>query len=309
MAGLVRMATGPETPTTMIVTVTANAMVEHVFPVKELKAGRAYHPADGWAFATGKGINAARALRDLGEKVTAVAALAGPRGREIQRLIKAEGIPLRLVPVSGENRVGFVTFDKGRVTTIYGPGPALTDADVDAIVSGVEETLPARLVVLAGSVSHGELYSRLCALGAPVALDFAHATFADCVRSANTILAKPNRQECRMLLGEEDPVRAAEHLTRLGAQWAVVTDADGPAIFSTGGATWRVYPPRVEPAHPVGCGDALCAGLIHAMDRPAEQAVAFAMACGAHNAARPEIGRLDPAACEALARTIRPERM
>jgi 1-phosphofructokinase family hexose kinase len=293
----------------MIVTVTANAMVEHVFPVRDLEAGRAHHPADGWAFATGKGINAARALRDLKEEVTAVVALAGPRGQQIKRLIEADGIPLKAVQVSGENRVGFVTFDRGRVTTVYGPGPSLTDADVDAIVSAVEELLPARLVVLAGSVSHNELYSRLCALKAPVALDFAHPTFSDCVRSANTILAKPNRQECRLLLGEDDPVRAAEHLTRLGAQWAVVTDADGPAFFRTGGVTWRVDPLQVEPVHPVGCGDALCAGLIHAMDRPAEQAVAFAMACGAHNAARPEIGRLDRAACEALAGKIRPERL
>ena len=293
----------------MIVTVTANAMVEHVFPVRNLTEGRAFHPADGWAFATGKGINAARALCDLGEEVTAVAALGGPRGQEIKRLIEAESIPLKAVPVSGENRVGFVTFDRGRVTTVYGPGPALSDADVDAIVSGVKELLPARLVLLAGSVSHDHLYSRLCALGAPVALDFAHPTFPDCARSANTILAKPNRQECRLLLGEDDPVRAAEHLTGLGARWAVVTDADAPAFFRTGGVTWRVNPPEVEQVHPVGCGDALCAGLIHAMDRSPEQTVAFAMACGAHNAARPEIGRLDRAACEALARTIRPERM
>lgn len=293
----------------MILTVTANAMVEHVFPVPGLAPGRAHHPTEGYTFATGKGLNVARALHDLGEDVTAVVALSGPRGNEIRRLIEADGIPLKAVPVFGENRVGFVSFHHGQATTVYGPGPTLTDADVDALVSAVSDLLPARMVVLAGSVGHDRLYGRLCALGAPVVLDFAHPSFEQCVRTSDVVLAKPNRQECRYLLGEDDPVIAARTLTRLGARWAVVTDAAGPAVFRTGDATWMAHPPEIEPVHPVGCGDALCAGLICAMARPPEQAVAFAMACGAHNASRPEIGRLDRAACEALALKIRPERL
>jgi tagatose 6-phosphate kinase len=291
----------------MIITVTANAMVEHVFPLPALSPGRPHHPEQGWAFATGKGINGARALGDLGERVTAVAALGGDRGQEIAGLCEKDRFDLVVVPVSGENRVGFVTFHRGEVTTVYGPGPTLNDNDVEALVQTVRSLLPARMVVLAGSVTHPELYSRLASLPSPMVLDFIHPSFVDCLKRAEVLIAKPNRQECRLLLGEDDPVRAAEILTEHGARWAVVTDGAGPAIFRTRDRTYRVQPPRIDPVHPVGCGDALCAGLIHAMDRPPKEAIAFAMACGAHNASRPEIGNLDPKACESLASRIDPE--
>jgi len=291
----------------MIITVTANPMVEHVFPVPRLTAGRSHHPAEGWAFATGKGINAARALHHLGEAVLAVVASGGERGREVIHRLADESIPVRAVPVSGESRTGFVLYDCGDVTTVYGPGPTLTDEDVEALVAAVTEALPARLMVLAGSVSHPDLYPRLSGLGAPVVLDFHHPTFRECLDRAEVCLAKPNRRESRSMLAEDDPVRASALLTEAGARWGVVTDGDGPAVFRTADAAWRVTPPAVEAVHPVGCGDALCAGLIHALDRDPTDAVAFAMACGAHNAARPGIGHLDREACDALAKSIHPE--
>jgi 1-phosphofructokinase family hexose kinase len=288
----------------MIITVTANPMVEHVFPVSRITPGRSHHPSEGWTFATGKGINAARALHHLGEEVLAVIASGGDRGREIIRRLTDESIPVRAAPVSGESRAGFVLYDRGDVTTFYGPGPALTDEDVEAVVATVSEALPARLLVLAGSVNHADLYPRLSRLNVPLVLDFNHPSFRECLQGGDIRLAKPNRAESRSLLAEDDPVRASALLTQAGAQWGVVTDEDGPAVFRTAQKAWRAIPPVVESVHPVGCGDSLCAGLIHAMDRDPADAVAFAMACGAHNASRPGIGHLDRAACEALARHI-----
>jgi len=293
----------------MIVTVTANPMVEHVFPVASLTPGRAHHPAEGWAYATGKGLNVARALSHLGEDVLAVVATGGARGREVVRRLEEEEIAVRAVGVSGETRTGFVLYDRGEVTTVYGPGPALTDEDVEAVVAAVTEVLPARLLVLAGSVNHPELYPRLSRLGVPLVLDFKHPCFRECLLGTEVLLAKPNRAESRFLLAEDDPVRAAALLTEAGAAWGVVTDGDGPAIFRTANMAWRATPPAVEAVHPVGCGDALCAGLIHTLDRDPADAVAFAMACGAHNASRPGIGHLDRAACERLAKTIHQQRL
>lgn len=288
----------------MILTVTANPMVEHVFPVSGLQPGRPHHPAEGWAFATGKGLNVARALHHLGEEVQAVVATGGARGREVVRRLMEEGITVRAAPVTGETRVGFVLFDRGHTTTVYGPGPALTEEDVESVVCAVERCLPADLLVLAGSVSHAELYPRLSALGVPVVLDFKHPSFTECLHRADVLVAKPNRAESRFLLAEDDPVRAAALLTAAGARWGVVTDEDGPAIFRRLDQSWRVLPPSVRALHPVGCGDALCAGLIHTLDRDPADAVAFAMACGAHNASREGIGHLDASACEELARSV-----
>ena len=291
----------------MIVAVNANPMVEYVFPLPALREGQAHHPKEAWAFATGKSINAARALHHLGEDVLTVVAAGGARGKEVVGRLRSEGLRVDPVPVSGESRIGFVTYHQGRVTTLYGPGSVLTNEEVDALVAKVATHLPARLLVLAGSVSHPDLWPRLAALDVPLVLDLQHPCFIDCLALGDVVIAKPNRHECRTLLGEPDPERAAELLAQHGAKWAVVTDGDQAAVFRSGAQAWRVTPPTVRIHHPVGCGDALCAGLIHAQDRDPVDAIAFAMACGAHNASRPEIGVLDVDACETLARRIVPQ--
>lgn len=294
----------------MFITVTANPMVEHFFPVEGLQPGGRHRPDSAWTFATGKGLNVARALRDLREDVVAVLAVGGRRGREIVERVEGEGIPARVVPVRGENRAGATIFGEGVHTTVYGPGPSLQNSDVDAIVANVRSLLPARCLVLAGSVQHPQLYPRLASLGVPLALDFCHPCIEDCFSLGNVLVAKPNRRELGFLYPGDDPVAGTRRLHDAGARWALITDGAGPAWFRSGGQLRRAFPPPIpRRVHPVGCGDALLAGFLHAMPRGPEGAIAFAMACGAHNASRPEVSRLDPAACEALARNVRIERV
>lgn len=289
----------------MFITVTANPMVEHFFPVDDLAAGGRHRPDTAWTFATGKGLNVARALKDLREDVVAVLAVGGRRGREIVERVEAEGIRSRIVPVRGENRAGATMFGDGQHTTVYGPGPTLDDGDVEAVVANVRSLLPARCLILSGSVNHRMLYPRLASLGVPMALDFCHPCLEECLKLGNVLVAKPNRAEIGIMFGDDDPRRGAARLHDGGARWAIVTDGEHPAVFQSGGLARRVFPPPItRRVHPIGSGDALLAGLLHAMPRGPEAAVAFAMACGAHNASRPEVARLDPAACEALARLV-----
>ncbi len=289
----------------MFITVTANPMVEHFFPVDDLAAGGRHRPDKAWTFATGKGLNVARALKDLREDVVAVLAVGGRRGREIVERVECEGIRSRVVPVRGENRAGATIFAEGQHTTVYGPGPSLDDGDVEAIVANVRSLLPARCLVLSGSVNHPLLYPRLASLGVPMALDFCHPCLEECLKLGNVLVAKPNRREVGFLFGDDDPQRGAARLHDGGARWAIVTDGAEPAVFQSGDLARRVFPPPIaRRVHPIGSGDALLAGLLHAMPRGPEAAVAFAMACGAHNASRPEVAKLDPGACEALAKTV-----
>ena len=80
----------------------------------------------------------------------------------------------------------------------------------------------------------------------------------------------------------------------------MVTDEGGRAAFHLGETRVLAAPPAVEMIHTVGCGDAVCAGLLHMADRPVTEQVAFAMACGAHAASRPDVAHLDPIACREL---------
>jgi fructose-1-phosphate kinase PfkB-like protein len=125
-----------------------------------------------------------------------------------------------------------------------------------------------------------------------------------CLKAGKIFLAKPNLRECEASFSCQDGLSAAAELKANGARWAVVTDQDREAVFHLGKSVYRITPPQVDLVHSIGCGDALCAGLIHAMDRPPKDMVAFAMACGAHAASRPEIASLDKEACEDLARGL-----
>lgn len=289
----------------MILTVTANPMVEHFFHVPNFHAGQAWRPEQkAKVVATGKPLNVARALTHLGAKVTAICAVGGATGREIEELIEREGIDARMVPIREESRRGFTLYDdQGQDTTVYGPRVALRDAEVDAIVATVRCMLPAELIVLGGSCSRPALYARLAHLGVPIVVD-ADGPGLEQALSGDVFLAKPNMREVAETLGALDGQRALLELKRRKARNAVVTDGGGEAWFAWQGKVFRVQPPTVDVVHTIGCGDALCAGLIHASSRPAAEAVAFAMACGAHAATNEGVGELDERACEALAKRV-----
>ncbi len=291
----------------MILTVTANPMVEHLFKVPGFQQHQDFRTSrSAQVVATGKPINCARALQDLGHQVMCVAPVGGSTGREIEELLEGEELPHRLVNIRAESRRGFTVYDElGQVTTVYGPAPALRDSEVDAIVATVRSLLPAQLLVLGGSSSRPDLYARLVTLGVPVVLDTRGEALERALAAGGDILlAKPNLRECRETFGSLDVERAVHELRARGAHNAVVTDGANEAVFVLGDRTLRLRPPEVELVHTVGCGDALCAGWIHARDRPDEEAAAFAMACGAHAASRPGVSRLSLRSCEALAARI-----
>lgn len=289
----------------MILTVTANPMIEHFFRVPDFQAGGHFRP-EGKAgiYATGKPLNVARALTHLGHAVTAICAVGGGTGREIEELIEREGIDCRMVPIRDESRRGLTIYDQHGVdTTVYGPRVRLRDAEVDALVATVRSLLPAELIVLGGSTSRPELYGRLANMGVPVVVDADGPALVSALEG-DVFLAKPNLKECATTLGSLDGERALLELTRNKVRNAVVTDGGGPAWFRWQGKTFKVNPPQVQVEHTIGCGDALCAGLIHAQGRPAHRAVAFAMACGAYAATNKGVGELDERACEALANEV-----
>ncbi|MCB9761912.1 MAG: hypothetical protein H6739_18940 [Alphaproteobacteria bacterium] len=295
----------------MILTVTTNPMVEHIYSVPGFSAGGAFRPPSrGRLLATGKPLNVARALFDLGDDVRALVALGGTTGREIEELLGDEGLSTRFVALRHGSRRGFTVYDeRGVTTTVYGPPPKMSDDEVDAVIAAVRCMLPVRKLVLGGSTSRPDLYARLCSLDVPVVLDAQGAALTECLAVGEIAVVKPNLRECQRTFGVRTGPEAVEALASRGARTVVVTDEDRSAWFRVGGALLRATPPKVDVVHTVGCGDALCAGLLHAKGRPAEEVVAFAMACGAYAATRPDVARLDRAACEALASRVEVERL
>jgi sugar/nucleoside kinase (ribokinase family) len=93
----------------------------------------------------------------------------------------------------------------------------------------------------------------------------------------------PNGDEARLITGEVDPLRQAEHFIACGAGIVVITEGEGGALVRTPHAAWRAGVYQVPVVDPSGAGDAFDAGfilgLLQGWDLP--RTLAFASAIGA----------------------------
>ena len=88
----------------MIVTLTLNPSLDHTIEVDRLERGAVLRTSEPVLEPGGKGVNVTRALTANGIPSLAIAAVAGPEGAELSRLLERDGILCRFVPVSGRTR-------------------------------------------------------------------------------------------------------------------------------------------------------------------------------------------------------------
>lgn len=261
-------------PLPRVVTLTLNPALDLHEEVAEPRLHALNRASRGTFEPSGKGINVARALHELGLEVTAVAPLGGPLGRLIREALEAQGLSLRACAVAGETRLNVKIADRaGRTTEFNLPGSALSGEEQRRVWDALRsEARPGSWVVLAGSLPpgvpatlYGDWTRALQAQGATVLLDAGGEALRGALASG-PFLIKPNREEAQAALGSpirtrQDALDAARRLRELGArQVALSLGAQGAlllgeeAVFAT--------PPEVVVRSTVGCGDALLAGLI-----------------------------------------------
>ena len=110
---------------------------------------------------------------------------------------------------------------------------------------------------------------------------------------AGASVVTPNEREAEELVGQEfadvsDLVHGLSELVRLGAGEAAITRPDGCVAVVGEGVERRFLEVRTEPLEPVstvGSGDAFLAGYVAARyeDRPADECLAYGVACGAES--------------------------
>ncbi len=107
-------------------------------------------------------------------------------------------------------------------------------------------------------------------------------------------------------------IDAMQQLRESGAQWVVVSDGKRAVWVAGDEGVFRLQPPTVENVvNPIGCGDALAAGMAVAIDRgdPVLDAVRYGMAAAADRLRLLLPGRVDPARTGAIAEKIAVERV
>ena len=116
----------------MIVTVTLNAAVDRTLTVPNFQLGHRHRASASLTSAGGKGINVARALKQLEAPVIATGLAGGRAGDRIIEELASEAILNDFVRISDESRTSMAVVDPtaGRLSEIYEWGPAVRPEEI-----------------------------------------------------------------------------------------------------------------------------------------------------------------------------------
>jgi tagatose 6-phosphate kinase len=272
--------------------------------------------------ASGKVVNAARAVTVLGGQALLATFLGGDPGRFVARELDARGVPHEDVWTEDDaptRTCATLIPDNGPVTELVEEALPVSERDVAALEEIVTENLrEAWALCLIGSFPPGvpdNFYARLTRAareaGVRVLVDAQKAPLRAALEEV-PFLVKPNLEEVAATLnlpiGEPDPRAAVVALTEAGARWALVsTGASGSLLGDDSGRLWSVEPPRVEAVNPIGSGDVMAAGLLLSLHRGASvpDAAVYGTACAAANALTPTSGEIRPDDVDGLLSRVR----
>jgi 1-phosphofructokinase family hexose kinase len=296
----------------MILTVTLNAAIDRTVAVPNFRLGHRHRAVESRTVSGGKGINVARALNRLGRPVIAAGFAGGPTGTRVLEQLREEAVLTDFTRIAADTRINMAVIDptSGEQTEINERGPAVSREEVEAFVARLGYLAGgAKLCVIAGTLPPGagdDLYARLVKdlneRGVPVVLDAEGEAMLTGLRAGAAIVT-PNEREAEELVGQEfadrdDLVQGLAELIRLGAGEAAITRPDGCVAVVGEGTERRFIEVRTEPLEPVstvGSGDAFLAGYVAARyeERPAEECLAYGVACGAESTQHFGAGMVD----------------
>ncbi|CAN5352680.1 1-phosphofructokinase [soil metagenome] len=259
----------------MIVTLTLNPSLDRTVEVDALERGSVIRTTEPTLEPGGKGVNVTRALTANAVPSLAIAAVAGPEGAELGRLLEQDGILCRFVPVNGRTRSNLTVCEPdGTVTKLNEPGSPLRASDLTAIATAVRTSVrDGDWLVVSGSTPPEFTREQMIALlaeatatGAHLVVDSSGDALAAAI-NAHPRMIKPNREELSELVGRElgsvaDVVTAAEEIRARGVELVLVSLGSEGAVL-VGPTGMLVGESHVDqPRSTVGAGDSFLAGFL-----------------------------------------------
>lgn len=285
----------------MILTVTPNTALDRIEIVPSLQPGKVLRSTSLTLSPGGKGVNVARAIKNLSGEAACAGFLGGYTGRQHAQLVSRENLPATWTWIDGETRAAIVIVDEesGETTVINEAGPSVTSADWERLQADAlklsEET---EAVCLSGSLPlglkpeyFGELVRVLNQARRRVWVDSSGSALRAAVQ-ARPAVVKVNGFEAAGLLGWREiqdvstALQAAQTIQQSGMSQVVLTLGKLGAVLASDAGVWFAHPPDIKVICPIGSGDAFLGGLVLAWlnQNPDPEALRQAVAAGSANA-------------------------
>ena len=308
----------------MIVTVTLNAALDRTLTVPNFQRGQRHRASQALTLAGGKGINMARALKQLQVPVVATGLAGGRTGTRVVEELTSEAILNDFVRISDESRTSTAVVDPttNTYTEINEWGPHVSEAELQMLFDKLHYLARgADMVVFAGTLPRGvdpgfyaeairdlnrrSVHTALDSEGQPLRLGI----------EAEPYLVSPNQREAESIVGQEfheeqDFANALRDLAELGARNVLISHEAGCYALIRGERgrpkRFRASAPRVEPISTVGSGDVLLAAFVAGLAERVDPEEALRRAVAAATASTLEVGAglLDPREIARLATSV-----
>jgi len=250
--------------------------------------------------ASGKGVNVAMVLARLGTPVRLIGLVGGDTGRYVKEAVAEAGVIADWIESAVPTRHchTLVETDTGQVTEIVEEAVAPGTGEWSAIEEKVRDAArTCGWFIWSGAMPPGTPYDRLGkmltlaeSLGLRVLVDSQGPALRNALHAC-PYLVKLNREELLRTCGHDahsaaDITAAARNLIECGAQQVLVTNGAQPAILVTNKQITSFMVPKVRVINPIGSGDCVTAGIIHALGKglPLLDAIRYGLACGSANA-------------------------
>ncbi len=296
-----------------------NPVIQKTLVFAKVVKGEVNRCSDYRVDASGKGINVARVLGQLGRDAVHLSQLGGPMRGWFLDLCAADALEPAWVESGSDIRLCVTMIDRadGSATELVEEARPVAKGTAELVLAEYDRLLPtASTVMLSGTKAAGfpettmpELAKRAAAAGKRLVLDLKGRDLLACL-PFGPIIAKPNLEE---LIATYAPEHAAELglpeaegamrdlVAMIGREyrekhgcWLVVTRGSRPTLFWDGQALRECPVRSVEALNPIGSGDSFNAGLASALDDGATiaEAVDEGTRLGALNAQRLKPGSI-----------------
>ena len=306
-----------------------NFAIDRTIPLEVMVPGAVHRTGSATDSLGGKGVNVARVARAFGHPGVLVGFLPSASASQLAKLAAREGAELAGVPIAGTVRAASIFLERsGRATVFNEPGPTVDESDWSRLLGEVQRRAAGhQTVVCSGSLPPGspvDAYARVVTVARSAGLRTVVDATGDVLAAAlaaHPDVVSPNLAEAETLVfgpaieGVEPKgdrvvqraIEAAEGLVARGAGHAIVSaGSHGAAVSAAAGALfWPA--PEVTVVSPIGAGDSLVGGLVHALEagQTFTDAVQFALAVASASCEQRIAGAVDVSRARELAAALR----